>query len=106
MNPFQVNFVPHSVFGPEIFALTALVVFDNFVGSVQDGLSGAIVLLQPDDAGIFKLLLKAQNVLNSGAAEFVDTLVVVTHNTEILVFLGKQTHQSVLGVVGVLVFAY
>ena len=79
---------------------------DHFVGGIENRLGRAIVLLQPDDAGILELLLKAQDILYGGASEFIDTLVIVANDTEVLVLLRKQAHQTVLGVVGVLVLIY
>ena len=106
VDPFQVNFVPSAVFGPEVFALAAFVMLDDLVCRVENRLSGAVVLLQPDNAGTFELLLKAQNILDGGAAEFVDALVVVADDAEVLMLLGEQAHQAVLGVVGVLILVY
>ena len=76
------------------------------VGGVQDGLGGAVVLLQPDDPGAPVLLLKAEDVFNGGAPEAVDALVVVTHHADIFITPGQQGGQQVLHVVGILVLVH
>ena len=91
------------VVGPELLALAAPVVGDDAVGRLQNGLGGAVVLLQPDDLCALEPLLEAQNVLDGGAPEAVDALVVVAHHADVLIPARQQGGQQVLQVVGVLV---
>ena len=54
---------------------------------VMDGRDiGTVVLPQADDQRILILLFKIQYVFNRSAAEFVNALVVVAHNTDVFVF--------------------
>ncbi len=50
------------------------------------------------------MLLKAQNIFNGGAAEFVNALIVVTDNTQVFAFFRQQADKAILRVVGILVF--
>ena len=95
-----------ALFGPEGFALAAAVVADQRVGGVQDIAGRAVILFQPDGdrAGIF--LFKFQDIGNGRAAEFINGLVVVTHDTDILAPARKQRAEDILRVVGVLIFVH
>ena len=100
------DFLPVTVLGPEPLSLPLLIVRNDRVCRVEDILGRAVVLLQTNDDRIPKLFLKAQNVFNRRTAEFINTLVVITHNTEIVVFSRKQADQTVLRVVGILILIH
>ena len=91
------------VLGPERLSLPAPVMGDHGVGRLQNGLGGAVVLLQADHLGRRILLLKVENILDGRAPEPVDALVIVAHHAEVLIAPGQQRGQQVLEVVGVLV---
>ena len=101
-----VDLAPLAVLGPEAFALARSIVADDGIGRVEDGLGRAVVLLEPDDLGFWVLLLEAQNILDSGPPEAVDGLVVVAHHADVLILLGQQLDQHILGVVGVLILVH
>ena len=100
------HLVPRAVAGPQGLALTALIVADHGVGRVQNVLGGAVVLLQPDHPGAAVLLLKAEDILDIGAPEAVDALVVVAHHADVAVAACQQAGQQVLQVVGVLILVH
>ena len=52
------------------------------------------------------MLLKGQNILNGGAAEAVNGLVVITHHANVLKLVRQQRGEHILGVVGVLVLVH
>ena len=89
--------------GPKLLALAALIVADNAVGRVQNMSGAAVVLLQTDGAAVFILALKGEDVLNGGAPEFIDALVVVAHHTDIAPAAGQKGGQQILQVVCVLI---
>src|SRR5699024_2851287 len=95
-----------AVFGPEGLALALGVVADDAVGGVQDVGGGAVVLLQPDDPGPGVVALKVEDVLDGGAPEAVDALVVVAHHADVLGRAGEQADQLELGHAGVLVLVH
>jgi hypothetical protein len=72
------------------------------VGHIQDGLGGAVVPLQQDDAGLRIVLAKAGHVAIVGAAKAIDRLVLVAHDKEVGPAAGQELDQLVLGHVGVL----
>ena len=97
---------PLRVLGPQRLALALGVVFDDGVGRVQNGLGAAVVLLQADDLGVAVLVFKIQDVLDGGAAELVDALVVVADHADVLMSARQQADQQKLGVVGVLILVH
>ena len=101
---FDQNLIPRSVLRPQRLALAAHVVADHLVGSVQDILGRAVILLQADDTGTLILRLKAENVFNIGTPETVDALVIVSHHADVAVSSGQKAGQQILEMVGVLVF--
>ncbi|MGC0428154.1 hypothetical protein RKD32_004509 [Streptomyces sp. SAI-195] len=98
-----------------------LVALDDRVGGAEDGLRGAVVLLQEDRRRVRVVLLELEDVADGGAAEGVDRLVGVAHHAQLGgrhlglrrhvdgVLRGhpdQLAHQGVLGVVGVLVLVH
>ena len=106
--------------GPQVLRRTSGVLLDEGVRSRENVLGGAIVLLQENRSGPWKILLEIKNVTNRGTAKCIDRLVRVAHHHEfggshltprillrptgVLRFIGTQgTNHLVLGGVGVLV---
>ncbi len=97
--------------GPQVLRLAAGVARDHRVGGRQDGLGGAVVLLQQDRRGVRVVLLEGQDVADRRAAEGVDRLVGVTDDAQLgrwhaegrLAARDQLADQHVLRVVGVLV---
>ena len=79
---------------------------DDCIGSIQNGLGGAVILLQADDPGTPVLLLEGQNVLNGGTAEAVDALVIVADDTDILIAVSQQAGKQILNMVGILILVH
>ena len=103
---------------PQALGDAAAVVGDHRVRSAQDGLRGAVVLLQLDHAGIGEVVLEVEDVAYLGTAKAVDRLRIVAHHREVAVAgeaggrpsrrsraaaSDEQLKQAVLRVVGVLV---
>ena len=80
-----------------------VVVSDDGVGRVQDGLGRAVILLQADEAGIGELLLKIQDIFDRRAAEAVNALVIVADHANILPPPRQKRGQEILQVVRILV---
>src|SRR5699024_8073170 len=102
----EMDLLPFLVLCPEGLVLSAYIVLDHFIGSIQDILGGTIILLQTDDHSIWKNLFKAENISDIGSAEFIDRLVIVSHHAEISVFGSQETDKFELGSVGILVFVH
>ena len=69
--------------GPQLLLLAALVVGDDGVGGGEDGLGGAVVLLQQDRGGVGEVLLEVEDVADARAAEGVDRLVGVADDHQL-----------------------
>ena len=94
------------VFRPQRFPLALGVVFNHRVGRVQNVFGRAVVLLQADHLRARERFFKAQNIFNGRAAEFINALVVIADNAQILIFLRQQRHKQILGMVGVLILVH
>ena len=98
--------------GEQFFAEGFRGVFQQVVGHVQDGLGGAVVLLQPDDAGPGEKLGKIEDVAHIGATEGIDGLGLVAHGHDVAgrhafaLRPGQQAHDAGLHQVGVLIFIH
>ena len=68
---------------PEIFALALLVMADDGVCRAEDMACAAVVLLKADGAAVLVLALKAEDVLDRRAAEFIYALVVIADDADI-----------------------
>ncbi len=100
------DLMPLSVITPELFALSFCVVTDYGIGSTQHILGRAIVLLQLHHKSIRINLLIVQDVIDIGAAEFVDRLVIISHHTQVPVTGSQKTDQLELCRVGILILIY
>ena len=99
--------------GPESLFFTFCIIVDHSVGCIQDILSGAVIFFQTDDTGIRILLLKVQNIHNIGTTEFIDGLVIITYDAEVVLHttvFGRstchQTDQLKLCGIGILILIY
>ena len=101
---------------PQFLLPPARVARDHRVGRREDGLRGAVVLLQQDRGGVGEVALEVLDVADRRTPEGIDRLVGVAHHAQ---FRGRYAvvfhsgvgaahpdqlaHQHVLGVIGVLV---
>ena len=89
---------------PEGFPLAPHVVGDDMVRGVQDVTRAAVVLLEPDRAGVLVLLFKIQDILDRRTAEFIDALVIVADHADVPPAAREQRRETVLEVVRILIF--
>jgi hypothetical protein len=97
---------PWAASGLELLADAAWIAGYDCGGGVQNGLAGAIILLDAKDFGAREILGKAQDDAGIGAAPAVDGLVVVADDAQIGMISGEQAQQIVLHVVGILIFVH
>ena len=88
------------------FCLAADVVGDEAVGGAEDRLRAAVILFQPHDVGVGKVLLESQNVANLRAAPAVDRLVRIARRAQIRIIVRQGPHDLILRQVGVLIFVH
>ena len=100
----QLRFVSEFLVRPEILAFPSGIVGDYGVGRRQNMPSGTIVLFQTDGPCIPEVVFKTQDVLDGGAAETVDALIVVPHYTDVVPSPRQKSGELVLQIVCILVF--
>ena len=98
--------IPLVVGCPKRLILPAPVIAYHSVGCVQDILGGTVVLLQLNYLSPRKCLLKAQDILDIGASEFVNGLIIITYHADIPVFSGQQIDELELHHIGILVLVH
>ena len=101
-----VDLLAVAVVGPEGLALAAHVVLDDTVGSVQNISGGAIVLFQTDRFCPGENFLKVEDIFNRSTAEFVDRLVIVANDADVVGATRQQPHQMELRNARVLVLVH
>ena len=101
-----VDLLAVAVVGPEGLALAAHVVLDDTVGGVQNISGGAIVLFQTDRFCPGENLLKVEDIFNRSTAEFVDRLVIVANDADVVGATRQQPHQMELRNARVLVLVH
>ena len=91
---------------PELFVLTVCIVGNDLVGGIKNGGCRPVILFQLNHHGIRIILFKIKDIPDIGAAPPINTLVIITDNTEVPAFRCQDTDQLVLDVVGILVFIH
>ena len=94
---------PVAEVGEERLLLALAVVRDDGVRGAEDGVRGAVVLLERDELRAREVALELEDVADVGAAERVDRLVRVADGADVPVLAAEQLEQPVLRVVRVLV---
>ncbi len=83
--------------------MTACQGLHNTVGSVQNALGAAVILLKLDDPGAREIPLEPEDVLHVGTAPAVDGLVVVADCAHVVLRWRKEPDQLVLGEICILI---
>ena len=102
----EMNPAALAVIGPELFLLARGVVRNHRIRCVQNILRRPVILLQPNHIGIRIDLLKIQNIPDIRSAEFVNRLIVVSHDAEISGACCQHPHNFELRLVGILVLIH
>ena len=91
------------VLRPEGLPLALLVVGDDRRRDLEDPPRRAVVLLEPDDVGARVVALEVEDVPQVRPAEAIDRLVGIADDAEVVVGVGEEPEEAVLGGVRVLV---
>ena len=89
----------------EAIAYAELVVVDDGVGAVEDGLGAAVVFVEGDDSEVVGVaVVEVNHGIEAGPLELVDGLIVVAYDENVGVFpvVGEVADDAVLAAVGVL----
>ena len=81
-------------------------VHDEVVGEVEDGLGGAVVLFELEQAGAGELLGEGEDVPEVGPAKAIDALRVVADGHDVAVDRGEAPHEGRLGPVRILILVH
>ena len=100
------DLLPRSGIGPEMFGLSAGIVGNHAVGSVQNVLGGTIILFQTNHGAVRKFFFESENIFDRRSAEPVDTLLIITHNTKVSAGMSQQRNQLILSMVRVLILVH
>ncbi len=79
----------NSIFCPQLFLRTRLVLADDMVRTLENFPSGAVVLLQFDDPRVLEILLEAEDQPHVGPAPAVNALIVIANYTDVAACAGK-----------------
>ena len=101
--PVHVNLVAVRVAGPHLLADLVLVLGDDRVGRLDDGLRAPVVLLELIDHTVRVVPLEVEDVLDVGPAEAVDALGVVADHADVFPGGTELPDDEVLGEVGILI---
>ena len=99
----ELYLLPDIPLGIALLGNPALVLLYDGIGGVDNSLGRAVITLQAEHPGIRIILLEIEDILDSGSAEGIDTLGIISHYRYVLVILGQGPQNHILQIVGVLV---
>ena len=73
---------------------------------MQNRRGGTVILLQLYRVASRKFRFKGQNIFKICASKTVNTLIVISHYTDIAILLGKRVNQTKLHIIGVLILVH
>ena len=69
--------------GKTYFFDSALILFDDGIGRIDDGLGWTIIALQPEDFRPFEIPFKTQDILHPRPAEGINRLRIISYNINV-----------------------
>ncbi len=84
-----------------------MIVGDEVVGGVKEGLGGAVVGAEGNDGGLRKFFEKGKSVFQRSTLKTIDGLVRIANNKEVgaaTPITGKKMNDLILSRVGILIF--
>ena len=76
------------------------------VCGIDNSLGRAVVLFQLEKFGIIEMASEIQDIINISTTETIDTLRIITHRTDTLLFLTKLHHDIHLNLIGILILIH
>ena len=103
INQLKLNGLTSGLSCPKVFALSARIMDDYLVCTIQYRFCRTIVLFKTNNLCGLKVLLKFKNIADICTAPTVNALIVVAHYANILMLFANKLNDSVLRVVCVLI---
>ena len=73
------------VFSPDLFENLIFIVFYYFIGGVDNGAAGTLILFKFKNLVVGIVFFKIQDILDVGTAKGINTLGIIAHDTNIFV---------------------
>lgn len=100
------DFFSDWIWGEECFLELIGIVFYDCIGSIDNCLSGTIILFEINDLGFWIVFLKWEYILNICTTPRIDSLPIISNNTEIVCSTCKNPDYLILEKIGILIFIY
>ena len=97
------NFISVTVWRPQRFTHSTLIVRYNAVCGIKDILRWTVILVKRYLLYIRVIIFKIKNISDICTSEFINTLVVITDNAKISVCLCKKIYKKILRIVRILI---
>ena len=88
------------------FPNLTFILFDQTVGSTDDGLRRTIILLQFKDFRIRINLREIKDIINIRSTERVDALRIIAYHTNTLIFFRQLEYDTMLGIIRILILVH
>lgn len=104
MESVDIYLVSIVIVSPHALFESGLIVLDDDVGGINDRLGRSVVLLQFDHDCFSEVSLEVDDIFDVRSSPTVDTLPIITDDTEVSCFVGQEAYDAVLDFVGILIF--
>ena len=91
---------------PKCFALSSFIITDHCICSIQYILGRTVILLKTDHLCFRVNRFKVQDISDVCSPELVNRLIIISHNTEIVMVIRQKPYQFKLCCVGILILIY
>ena len=88
------------------FPNLTFILFDQTVGSTDDGLRRTIILLQFKDFRVRINLREIKDIINIRSTERVNTLRIIAYHTNTLIFFRQLKYNAMLGIIRILILVH
>ena len=101
---FVDNLFAFVVMAVNILVYLSLVMLYQAVGCFYNALSAAVVLFELEQTALWKTLLEVKDIVDVCSAESINALGIVANDTKPMMVLHELQHNSLLSIIGILVF--
>ena len=97
------QFLTFRILRKHILLNLTVVMLNQTISRLNDALCGTVVLLKFEKPATLILLLEVEDIINISTSESVDTLGIITHDTNMLMLRSQLPYNLLLGIVRVLI---